>query len=94
MFAVSFGVSLRGFRGVVGSVMKVGLGNMSVVSSGVMITRFVMRSGLAMMMSGLFVMFRSFFMVFDGVFGHGCASLSEMRWAGSGGPYAQLINMK
>ena len=66
-----FGVSLGGFRGVLGGVKHVGVSDMGVVRGSLMVAGFVVRSSLAMMPSSMFVVFGSLFVMFDGVLGHG-----------------------
>jgi len=67
---VCFGVSLGGFGGVVGGVKRVGVSDMGVVGCSLMVSRFVVRSSLAMMSGGMFVVFGGLFVMFDGVRGH------------------------
>jgi hypothetical protein len=68
---VRFGVSLGGFGGVVGGIKHVRVSDMGVVGCGLMVSRFVLRSGLAMMPGGMLVVLGSLFVMFDGLLGHG-----------------------
>ena len=68
--AVRFGMSLGGFGGVVRGVKHVCVGDMRVVSRSLVVSRFVMRSSLAMMTCGMLVVFGGLFVMLNGVLGH------------------------
>ena len=81
-FAVLFGVSLSGFGGVVRRVMKVAVGDVSVMGGDVMIFFFVVPRGFAMMMRREFVMLGSFVVMLGCLLGHVSSSrVLETSWA-------------
>ena len=64
-------VLLGGFLGVIGCVMKMALGGVCVMSSGLVIAVFVVTRRFAMMASCVFVMFCCPSVVLGGLLGHG-----------------------
>lgn len=63
-------MGLGGFARVVRGVKQVSVGDVGMVSCRFVISRFVMRSSLAMMTRGMFVVFGGLFVMLNGVFGH------------------------
>jgi hypothetical protein len=70
LFAVVLDVKLRGFGGVVSSVLMMAVGEMRVMTSEMMVRSFVMLCGLAMMTRGVVVMFCCFAVMLCGFLRH------------------------
>lgn len=83
-FAVMFGVELCRFTGVVRSVLMMAVGSVRVVSGEMMVPRFVVPRGFAMMMSGTFMVFCCTMVVLCCFSGHCCSSDRWiLNWAGA-----------
>ena len=68
-----------------GGVMKMAMGKVRVMRGEVVIARFVMARGFAMMARSMFVMFGCFLMVLSGLLGHKSSlDLRKVAWAGEG----------
>ena len=78
---VMLSVSLGCFSGVMGSVMMVAVGHLSVVSGQLVVTGLMMASGFAMMSRGVLVVFRCFVVMLGCFFGHRFSLQWDGGWA-------------
>jgi hypothetical protein len=67
---VVFDVCLGGFRGVMGCVLVVTIGKVRVMRCGLVLTSFVVASGLSMMTGRMLMVICCFGVMFDCLFGH------------------------
>jgi hypothetical protein len=68
LFAVGFRVVLGGFAGVMRSMLEMAVRDVGMMRSDVVVVRFVVFGGLAMMSRGVFVVLGSFLVMLNGLF--------------------------